>query len=398
MELLVDDLGATLFRMDHYGKSNWADPDDTKDASVLSPASLERIHAGREFKDAASMGAWLNSRGIEPYVTISGIVPRWMCGPDGRTLADYDAFAEMASSYAEWLRKKAGVRFSLFGPLNETDLGPPEGPVVAPADFPRALAAVARALDRRGLGDLKLVAAEQGTFNLDFATAILADRVLAGRLGVFGIHAYSDFHSDSLVKLFSDHLGADHRCALWMTEYGDLDETGEREWFVAWSSTDRLLRLLEDGLNAALVWDAFDNYHDHDEAWSLFGLLRRGRKIYTPKKRYFAAKQVYRFVRPGFQRIGTRSDAQAIRTVAFLGAENQTVVGMNMGGTDLMLDVVLEGLQDAGRRTVDVWRTSPDENCHRISREPVVGKSYPYLGIPVAAPAGSIITVTTITS
>jgi hypothetical protein len=45
------------------------------------------------------------------------------------------------------------------------------------------------------------------------------------------------------------------------------------------------------------LWDAYDNYHDHDERWTIYGLLRYGQGIYTPKKRYFGAR-MYGFAAP----------------------------------------------------------------------------------------------------
>jgi hypothetical protein len=74
------------------------------------------------------MMRYLNEQGIEPYLTASGIAPAWMFGPDGATLTDHQRFCEMLASLVEWARVREGVRFRLFGPLNETDLGPPAGP------------------------------------------------------------------------------------------------------------------------------------------------------------------------------------------------------------------------------------------------------------------------------
>ena len=55
---------------------------------------------------------------------------------------------------------------------------------------------------------------------------------------------------------------------------------------------------------AGIVWDAYDNFHGHDDFWGIWGLLRTARHRYTPKKRYYAARQVYRFVPSGSRRVG----------------------------------------------------------------------------------------------
>src|SRR6185369_2744486 len=86
VKLLIDDLGCTLFRQDAYGKSNWVDPHDKHDASILNPQTYKQVYAGIDFENAAGMGTYLNSRGIQPYVCLSGVTPKWMNAKDGRTL------------------------------------------------------------------------------------------------------------------------------------------------------------------------------------------------------------------------------------------------------------------------------------------------------------------------
>lgn len=46
MRLLHDDLGAPLYRVDIFGKSNWVDEDGRFGSTALAPAHLERIYTG----------------------------------------------------------------------------------------------------------------------------------------------------------------------------------------------------------------------------------------------------------------------------------------------------------------------------------------------------------------
>ena len=89
VDLLVDDLGATIFRLDHYGNANWVDPNNCGDASLLNAANYNKIYQTDEFQNALGLSLYLNSKGIEPYITVSGIVPQWMCEVDGITLSKY---------------------------------------------------------------------------------------------------------------------------------------------------------------------------------------------------------------------------------------------------------------------------------------------------------------------
>jgi hypothetical protein len=181
-----------------------------------------------------------------------------------------------------------------------------------------------------------------------------------------------------------------------MGEYGDLDQSGEKEWYVAWVMTLRLLDLLENGYHGALVWDAYDNYHDHDEHWTIYGLLRTGLRAYTPKKRYYASKQVFRFVKPGFQRLLTEVAMLDVRALAFASPDRAQAVitGVNLSSQPRNLNIWLDGFPGAVTRgKVAYYRTSESENCHRIAEIPVRGGNWPFTGIDVVVPGNSIFTL-----
>jgi hypothetical protein len=181
-----------------------------------------------------------------------------------------------------------------------------------------------------------------------------------------------------------------------MGEYGDLDQSGEKEWYVAWEMTLRLFDLLENGYHGALVWDAYDNYHDHDEHWTIYGLLRTGLRAYTPKKRYHASKQVFRFVRPGFQRLQVDGSLPEVRALAFADPDrvHMVIVGANLSGQPCDLNICLDGFPELiTRGKVAYYRTSESENCHRISEIPIRGGNWPFTGVDVIVPGDSIFTL-----
>jgi O-glycosyl hydrolase len=400
MELLLDDLGATLFRVDVWGKSNWIDPTGEQDAGVLNDETYRAVYGDEVFQKGWAMMRYLNERGVEPYLTASGDVPAWMLGKDGKTLADYDRFCEMLASMVEWAKRKEGLRFTYFGPLNETDEGSPEGPSVPSGEFVKVMEMLDGKLAERGLDDVRLVVPEQASFDTDYVRELVASERLPGRIGAFGMHTYRDLSTETYAGLVN--VVASSRCAgtpIWLSEYGDLDQTGEKEWYVAWVSTARLLGALEGGFNGAMAWDAFDNYHDHDEAWTIYGLIRTGLRVYTPKKRYYAAKQVYRTVRPGFVRVGADCTSEAVRLLAFADLERTqvTLVGMNTSPTDVYLHATLEGFDPgvtSGR--VAYYRTTEAENCARAAEVDVTTANYPSQGIDVHVPAQSIFTLTNV--
>jgi hypothetical protein len=398
MDLLREDLGATLYRVDIWGKSNWVDPTSQVGPSSLNEANYSAIYQGDIFQRGWAMMRYLNSHGIEPYLTASGDVPTWMLGPDRKSLADYDAFCEMQVSMVDWAKNKEHLRFTLFGPLNEIDVGSPEGPSVNPVEFVKVLEILDEKLTRRELGDIRLVVPETG-FGTSYLTEILRSRKLIKRIDVFGLHDYSDIPRDQYQEVLDLLKDTSYtNCRLWMTEFGDLEQSGEKEWYVGWWMTSRLFDQLENGFNGALVWDAYDNYHDHDEAWTIYGLLRTGLRLYTPKKRYYASKQVFRYVLPGFERLEVSSVPSDLRVLAFANTKRTqfTLVGMNNSYRSYYLNVTLGGFQDnviAGK--VAYFRTSENENCYRIGEIPVRGANYPFTGIDAQVSPDSIFTLAT---
>jgi hypothetical protein len=185
--------------------------------------------------------------------------------------------------------------------------------------------------------------------------------------------------------------GAYSDCPVWMTEYGDLDQTGLIEREFAWRSARRLLKCLNEGFSAGLAWDAFDNFHEHDGAWALYGLLSTDtvKWTYTPRPRYHAAKQVYRFVKPGFIRAElspaepdpSKKDVYAIwhnayrhvPMAAFVSPDRKdfTIVGMSRIEGDVPVTFSLQGFDwGAVGRPVLYFRTGRGEDCKKVREIP----------------------------
>ena len=420
MDLLREDLGASVYRVDIWGKSDWIDPTGElgKD-KALDPRHLAEVYSGSIFKKGWAMMRYLNQHGIQPYLTVSGDVPKWMLGdtypknhlaampelpPEiigkrGHPLVDYEAFCDMLVSMVDWARNKEGLDFHLFGPMNETDIAQPEGPGVDPVEYVKVCELLVDKLDQKGLTDIRLVLAEQAIFGPWYVQQLVQSRKLQGRIGVFSLHDYSDIPVEEYQKV-TGILGnsAYQAVPLWMTEYGDLEQSGEKEWYVGWVSTSRLFDHLEAGFSGSLIWDAYDNYHDHDEFWTIYGVLRTGLGVYTPKKRYYTAKQVFRYVLPGFERIQVENPSRDVRLVAFANPERTqfTLVGMNLTGQDLFLNVEAAGFPSAmmGGK-VAYYRTSQEENCVGLGEIPMRGH-YPFSGIDAAIPGDCIFTLTTV--
>ncbi len=394
VDRLVDDLGATIFRLDIYGKSNWIDPDGSlgKD-KALSRENLDRVYASRVMQNGLGMARHLNARGVQVYVTLSGIVPPWMCAGDGKTLADVDSYCHMATDFAKWLRS-SGVAFTLFGPQNETDLGPPEGPVVDPKGFVQLTRMLAKQFDAAGLSDVRFVVAEQSGFNHSFLEPFNNASDLVGRVAALGMHMYAD--NEPVADIVGRWRAGPHQnTPVWMTEYGDLDQTGEQEYYFSRAILRRLFSMLRGGMSAALNWDAFDNYHDHDEAWTIYGLIRTGLRAFTPKKRYHFCRHVYRFVRPGALRIDTAVSRDDVDVLAFVNSDDSvTVVGVNDSSEPLRIVATgHEPFRPYWTRSADGYITTEELNCAHVAAEPYRPWSGDAYGYQLDVPPKGVFTI-----
>ena len=154
-------------------------------------------------------------------------------------------------------------------------------------------------------------------------------------------------------------------------------------------------------MTAALNWDAYDNYHDHDGAWTIYGLMRSARKIYTPKKRYYACRQMYRFVRPGWCRVEATGSSNEIPVLAFTDPSSGafTLTGMNEGSDASLVNVRLE--QFGGELSdvkADLYVTTEELNCARVAGATAASRirAGRFDDIEITVPPKCIFTLTTV--
>jgi O-glycosyl hydrolase len=396
IDMLIDDLGATIFRLDPYGLTNWEAANDNGDPNRMNWEYYNDRYSIPTFEASWAAARYLNSRGIQPFLALSGTAPEWML--DNKPLtpepadskrdlsrpyhlnpAMYGEFAEEVVSMAEYARTKARIEFSYFGPINETDCYPAEGPRIDPSEAPRVLNAIAQRMNDEGLGDVRLVVAEQCNLNNNYVDPILASPKLMQQVGVFAFHSYGSGSITPHVQRVrnSKYAGS---VRIWLTEYGDLDDlnrSAANEWNgFSMAATRRALTAINEGASAALYWDAYDNYHEHYPRLTFYGLMRNADHVYIPKKRYYAAKQLYHFVKPGARRIdASSSDAHTLLASAFYdGAQDEMViVGLKQGGSDDVEIRVADSLHSPAE--FDVYQTTRILDCAKTGRVRVTNGS-----------------------
>lgn len=384
-DMLIKDLGATMFRVVPYlVYSNWEEVNDNNDPNVMNWEYYNERYSTPVWEASWNALRFLNSRGIRPVIALMGPVPDWMvddhwsppkhkvCQPDSKQFAlkpaMYDEFAEMVVSMAMYARAKAGVDFEYFSPFNETDCYPPEGPRIDPEEAPKVLAAVARRLKKEGLGDIKLTPADQAVITNDYIGPILADPELMKQVGAFTLHTYGENSVGPQVERVQNSSYA--HVPVWLTEYGDLndqDKTAENDWKkFSLASNRRALTALNQGASAVFFFDAFDDYEECARRLTFYGLFRSADHLYSPKKRYYATRQLYHFVPPGSHRIGATANIPGLTISAFHDGNTAKVivVGVKEGGPN---KVAVTLPRSAG--AVDSWElymTTRTADCVKV--------------------------------
>jgi hypothetical protein len=422
IDMLIDDLGCTLIRFDCFGKADWLNPARQNPDKTFSEEYLAEVYTSKVFTDAWEAFRYFNAKGLEPILNISGKIPPEWAGEDAERLVDFESYAEMALSLLKWARFNENLKFSLFMPFNETNLGFPEGPFMKAEDCVPATIEIWERMKKNGLDDVKLVVMGDSHVVPENIEAFINERTLKEVIYSFSAHTYGNGFDDdardrwpwgdSPFKQAVDMISnSQYRGKpLWITEYGDLDQTREIEFEFAWRSTRRLVRFLNDGCSAAQAWDAFDNFHVHDSEWAIYGLLRTDTLnwSYAPKKRYYAAKQIYKYVLPGFVRIkweGIGMDPdhryalwqnpfKNMEISAYISPTESdfSIIGMSWIEREVELFIDLNDLGNKlSGKMVKVYTTSGNADCIQIFESRISAEK-----IKVPVPERSIFTITTL--
>lgn len=404
-DMLIDDLGVTMFRVVPYlVYSNWEETSGPKDSQYWNDRYSTPI-----FEATWNGLRYLNSRGIRPMLALMGPVPAWMTDNDPTpprhrvcqehvppalqghlSPAMYGAFAEEVGTMVEYARTQAHVDFDYFSPFNETDCYPPEGPRIDPDEAPKVLDAVAQWLKKEGLGDVRLAVPDNAVITDDYTDPILKDDELMKQVGVFTFHSYGESSVGPQVERV--RASKFPHFPVWLTEYGDLndeDKSFENQWqHFSLAANRRALTALNQGASTIFYFDAFDDYEECAKRLCFYGLFKSASHVYSPKKSYYATRQLYHFVRPGWWRVAATSSAPGLTLSAFRGPspDDLVVVGVKEGGPNrLQIELPQTSYSPAAW---DLYETTRELNCQKVGTIPVQNG-----GAEIDLPAEAIFTL-----
>ena len=415
IDLLVDELGCTAIRFDCYGNGLWLDPLKMNANGKWPNEYLKEVYTNKRFTDAWQTFRYFNSKGVKPYLNVSGIVPDEWNFKGTKELENYNAYAEMQATMVKWAREKEKLEFEFYAPFNETDFdGTVEGPKISPQNKSVAFKAVINKFNEYGLGDLKYIAFCDGFFKPQDLRYFLANSDLVSQTFALSGHTYGNGDNgdgDGVGPAIDTIKNSAYKnCRIWLTEYGDLDQTGEIEWEFAWRCQSRLFKAIQQGVNLAQLWDAWDNFHVHDNTWAKYGMIKTDTTnwTYTPKTRFYASKHVYKYVRPNWNRVeisvpdnkitkgvyeGYTSHLKNIKLLAFISQDGKdfTITGMNFIESDVELNIELKNLLTENAKPVNNFQTTQHENFVLTENVKLVDNT-----IKVQIKAKSLFTLTTL--
>lgn len=372
LDTLIDTVGVTTWRVIVESHENWEPAAGGPGAPAINGDFYRALYEAPKFQSLWGVLGYLAQRGQQQVLlNVMGAAPETL----GRTVIRADAedrWVEMIASLVAYGRQVKGLPIGALSPMNEVDLGFPEGPRVEPTQYARLLQKLSDRLDGLGLQDVALVPpdiASPGNIAA-YLTPLLAAPRLMAKVAHFGLHDYSG-NAGNIGAIIAASAYADR--TFWLTEFsagcGGCDGGAQAadQWDFAADTIDQLLAYVDQGAASALIYDGYDSVYEHHQSIGHWGLLSYdpATGAYAPRKRLYAAAQALRFTLPGMVRIGVAADSGYVAATAFVDPASGalTIVGHNRATNPMTLAVALGGM--SAPATLALYQTTPGKSLSR---------------------------------
>jgi O-glycosyl hydrolase len=355
IDLLVDSLGATIFRA-VIEEIDWEEVNDDNDPGHFNWDYYNRVFSNERFEGVWKTLRYLNHKGITNGLVISlmGAPPAsaplatpdpqrsWMGGTDYTINPDMeDELVESMAALLYYMRHKAKVEFNLVSPMNETDViswsknaehpdGIVEGPNMPdPVQYARVVKKLAEKLDYIGMSDIRFVAPDAASDKLfsGVLEEIVKDSYLMTRIAFWGVHQYGD-DASNYWKIIN--RSGNPNKSYWVTETGGIRN---------------MLGQLDDNASAFFFWDGYDCVYQHgrrngygsnppndwiywiagDEGKPLIEYIPREHS-WSPRKQFYEHAQLMKFIKPGSVRIGVSGQDSSVVAYAYRAPDGKVVI------------------------------------------------------------------------
>ena len=417
IDLLVDSLGATIFRA-VIEEIDWEIVNDDNDPNHFNWRYYNTIFTNARFQGVWNTLHYLNQKGITDGLIISlmGSPPAapplekpntqrsWMGGID-YTIAEMkeDELVESMAALLFYMRHTAKVEYSLVSPMNETDViavsksakhpdGIVEGPNIPDAvQYVRIVSKLARKLDVIGMADIRFVAPDAAGDRLfgDCLNEMLKDPYIMEKTACWGVHQYGNDAGNYLNKIK-------------MSEYPT-----KSYWVTETAGISNMLGQLDDNAGAYIFWDGYDCVYQHgrrngygSEApndWVFWLPGDEGKPLieyvaatesWKPRKQFYEHAQLMKFIKPGAVRIGVTGQDSSITVYAFYNPDGNVVIsGRNNSTRVISVYGILSNLP--AMKNIKLVYTNSTGNFIKGNEITVSGKSF-----RASLPPESVFTIT----
>jgi hypothetical protein len=348
LDTLINVQGDNLFRVIIETVSGW------EDTFNPDPYTNNAVYATPKFTDLWNSIAYLNSKNVPVMLNVMGYLPSWLGPNSSITIFNEDAWADMIASMVYYGINTAKVKIDYLSPMNEEDVGFPEGPSIDQFQHVTLMNKLLAKLAAHGLGNIPVVGPDVA--NVDNLTnkylpQIFGSSTLTSALKHVTFHDY--FGKAGTVDTAVKNSGVPG-LNWWVTEYaGGLFFDADKgvpvpdEWDFSQKSFQYLVQYLQAGASGATVYDGVDAYYQHHGAVNSLGQVAwdQTTDTYTPRKRLYANAQVFKFVKPGEMRVASSTTLPGLVQIAFAdpAAGRVTITGENTGNTEVLVSGSLTG-------------------------------------------------------
>ncbi len=421
IDLLVDSLGATIFRA-VIEDMDWEAVNDDNDPNNFNWTYYNSVFSNARFQGVWNNLRYLNHKGIANGLIISfmGTPPAalplatpdpqksWM-GDTNHTInsAMEDEFVESIAALLYYARHTAKVQFTMVSPMNETDVigrsisaehpnGIIEGPNMPDAiQFTRVIKKLAKKLDAIGMNDIRFVVPD-AAWDVLFSRIMdemVRDSFLMSKVASWGVHQYG---KDAKNYLDITRRPLNPNKSFWVTETAGIRN---------------MMGQLDDDPTSIIFWDGFDCVYQHARRNGygseppndfLFSWGEEGKplieymastKSWKPRKQFYEYAQIYKFIKPGAVRIGVTENDSGLIVHAFSNPDGQLViVGLNTSSSAITVNGTLTRAPAVS--TFEVFRTNPSLNLMQDDTDMTVTSGA--FSLPVEA--GTTFTLVSFTS
>ncbi|MBO0933869.1 ankyrin repeat domain-containing protein [Fibrella aquatilis] len=361
---VVDDLGLTMLRMSIPQELEAINDDDDPNHFEWKNFNMHFMERRMRFAQA------LKKRGVTRFIAATWSPPEFTkthhaTVQGGHLRADmYAEYAENMAAFIIAAKQNWGIDIGSISIQNELlFIEPYKSCIYNPQQVREAVRALMRKFRREGI-TTQIHLPEDMLFPGRMLNSILptmADPETRTFPGHFATHRQEEFAG---VRKWHEATKQYNR-QTWMTETSGHDQT----WPGALKMANDMHDYLVGGnMSAWLYWQIAEPH-------SVFALMDSTRT--SPK--YFAAKQFYRYVRPGAVRVGSKSTNPDVLASAFRHATNGTLtmVLINRSDTEQTAQLTIDGQHNP--TIYQVFRSTETEGCKPVG---MFALSQPTLTLP----------------